>query len=364
MIIKDVTDQLENLSPLAYAEDFDNVGLLVGHPEDKVTGILVCHDVLEAVVEEAIENNCNLIVCFHPIWYKGLKRLNGSNYVERTLIKAIRHQIAIYAIHTALDNHFLGVSDLMLKALGVETSEILIPKSHYIQKLVTYTVPENTDQLMTALFEAGAGSIGNYTECSFRSAGKGTYKGNALSNPVYGQKGVRSEVEEIKIEVTFEKHLQSKILNALKSNHVYEEVAFEIHQLENKLQNVGLGKVGWLKNEMKTPDFFHLIKEKLNISVIKHSEIIKNNIQKIAFLGGAGAFAIENAINCKADIYITSDLKYHDYYRAENKIILADIGHYESEMFTKNYIFDFLKKKFTNFAIILTKTNTNPVKYF
>ena len=345
MIIKNIIQQLEALAPLAYAEDFDNVGLLVGHPEDHITGILVCHDALETVIEEAITKHCNLVVCFHPIWFKGIKKLNGNSYVERSIIKAIKNNIAIYAIHTALDNHNLGVNDIMLKSLGIKTSQILVPKTNYIQKLITYTVLSNQEQIMLALFEAGAGKIGSYDECSFRSLGKGTYKGNENSNPVIGERGKRSEEEEVKIEVTFEKHLQSKILEALKKNHVYEEVAYEIYALENIHQNIGLGKVGMLPEPLTTTHFFDLIKEKLNVSVIKHSEIIKNKVQKIAFLGGSGSFAVNHAINCKADLYITSDLKYHDYFLAENKIILADIGHFESEKFTKNIIFDFLKEK-------------------
>lgn len=364
MKIHQISQILQELTPIQYAESFDNTGLLVGHPNDDVHGVLICHDALETVIDEAIEKKCNLVVCFHPIWFKEIKRLNGNDYVERSIIKAIKNNIAIYGLHTALDNHFYGVNDIMLKKLGVETSEILIPKTNFIQKLVTYCPANIEHQLLEALFNAGAGNIGNYDQCSFRSQGKGTYRGNDLSNPTIGEKGVRSDEKEVKIEVIFEKYLQSKILSTLKTNHVFEEVAYEIYQLENIHQKIGLGKFGMLKNPIETDDFFDLLKSTFKVPVIRHSNITKSQIQKIAFLGGSGSFAIKNAIGCGSDIYITSDLKYHDFFLAENKIILADIGHFESERYIKNYIFDFLKEKITNFAIILSETNTNPVNYY
>lgn len=364
MILKDILPVLESLAPLATAEDFDNVGLLVGNTETEISGILVCHDALEEVIEEAIQKKCNLVVCFHPIWIQGIKKLAGKNYVERSILKAIKNDIAIYAVHTALDNHFLGVSDLMLKAIGIESSKILIPKKQFINKLVTFTTPENKDKLLQALFAAGAGSIGNYDECSFTSEGIGTYKGNECSNPVMGQKFVRETAKEVKIEVTFEKYLESQVLKALFENHVYEEVAYEIYQLQNELNTVGLGKIGSFEQPIPTQDFLGLVKKTFGVSVIKHSEIQQETIQKVAVLGGSGAFAIQAAKAKGADVLITADLKYHDFYQAENQILLLDIGHYESEIFTKNYMVDFLKKKFTNFAIILSEINTNPVKYY
>lgn len=370
MKIKEILSLLEEIAPLSYAEDFDNVGLLVGNQELELTGVLVCHDALETVVEEAITKNCNLIVCFHPILFSGLKKITGKNHVEKAIIKAIKNDIAIYAVHTALDNHQKGVNKIFCDALGLKNTKILIPKQNFIRKLVTYTIPENANQVRNALFEAGAGSIGNYENCSFNSEGTGTYKGNENSNPVIGTAGELTETTEIKLEVTFEKYLESKILQALFQNHVYEEVAYEIYDLQNSHQNIGMGMIGELDNAMDEKDFLEFVKEKIDAKGIRHSAFLNQKIKKVAVLGGAGSFAIKNAISAGADAFLTADLKYHQFYEAENKILLADVGHFESERYTKNYIFDFLMEKMTNFAnnlkitkIILSEENTNPVKY-
>jgi dinuclear metal center YbgI/SA1388 family protein len=363
MKIKEVISVIETMAPLAYAEDFDNVGLLVGNPEDETTGILVCHDALENVIDEAISKKCNMVVCFHPILFSGLKKITGKNYVERAVLKAIKNDIAIYAVHTALDNHLNGVNKIFCDALGLQNTKILVPKENFIQKLVTYTIPENHQKLRNALFDAGAGNIGNYENCSFNTQGIGSYQGNENSNPEIGERGEFVENTEIKIEVTFEKHLQSKILKVLFSNHVYEEVAYEIYDLKNSHQNIGLGMIGELETEMPEKDFLLFVKNKMKADGIRHSEYLGKPIKKVAVLGGSGSFAIKKAIQAGADAFLTADLKYHQFYEAENQLLLADIGHYESERYTKNYIVDYLTKKIPNFAIILSEENTNPVKY-
>jgi dinuclear metal center YbgI/SA1388 family protein len=361
--IKDIIPLLEEMAPLAYAEDFDNVGLLVGNPETETTGILVCHDALESVIDEAIAKNCNLIVCFHPILFSGLKKITGKNYVERAVIKAIQKNIAIYAVHTALDNHPEGVNKIFGNALGLLNTKILIPKENHIRKLVTFTVPENVEKVRNALFDAGAGTIGNYKNCSFTSKGMGTYLGDESCNPVIGNRFELVEADEIKIEVTFEKQLESKILKTLFDNHIYEEVAYEITILQNKHQNIGMGLIGELENPMSEKEFLLFVKEKMQCKAIRYSDFIGKPIKKVALLGGAGSFAIANAISAGANVFLTADLKYHQFYEAEKQIILADIGHFESERYTKNYIVDYLRKKILNFAIILSEENTNPVKY-
>ena len=363
MKIKEIISVLEEMAPLAYAEDFDNVGLLVGDKESEATGILVCHDALESVIEEAITKKCNLVVCFHPILFSGLKKITGKNYVEKSIIKAIKNDIAIYAVHTALDNHPEGVNKIFSDALGLTKTQILIPKENYIRKLVTYTIPENADKLRNSLFDAGAGNIGNYENCSFNSKGIGTYMGNEHSNPEIGERFEFVEAEEIKIEVTFEKHLENKILKSLFKNHVYEEVAYEILDLQNKNQNIGLGMIGELSVPMEEKEFLDFVKDKMQSESIRHSSFLGKPIKKVALLGGSGSFAIKNAIQAGADAFLTSDLKYHQFYEAENQLILADIGHFESERYTKNYIVDYLRKKILNFAIVLSEENTNPVKY-
>ncbi len=363
MKIKEIIEILEEMAPLSYAEDFDNVGLLVGNQETDATGILVCHDALENVIEEAITKKCNFIVCFHPILFTGLKKITGKNYVERAVIKAIKNDIAIYAVHTALDNHKNGVNKIFCDALGLKKAKILIPKQNYIQKLVTYTLAENAEKLRNALFDAGAGQIGNYEDCSFNSQGIGTYMGNENSNPEMGERFEFVEAQEIKIEVTFEKHLQSKILKALFSNHLYEEIAYEIYALQNEHQNIGLGMIAELEKPMSEKDFLTFVKDKMQCGSIRHSAFLNKSILKVAVLGGSGSFAIKNAIQAGADVFLTSDLKYHNFYEAENQLLLADIGHFESERYTKNYIVDFLRKKIPNFAVVLSEENTNPVKY-
>lgn len=361
--IKEILSVLEEMAPLAYAEEFDNVGLLLGNPETEVTGILVCHDALENVIEEAIDKECNLVVCFHPIIFSGLKKITGKNYVERTAIKAIKNDIAIYAVHTALDNHKHGVNKIFCDALGLINTKILVPKQNFIRKLITYTVPENAEKVRSALFEAGAGTIGNYDHCSFNSEGFSTYKGNEESNPVIGEKGRLTTGQEIKIEVIFEKYLEGKILRALFSNHIYEEVAYEVYDIQNTHQNIGLGMIGELQVPLKEKDFLLFVKEKMQVPAIRHTQFTGKPVKKVAVLGGSGSFAIQNAIRAGAHVFLTADLKYHNFYEAENKLILADIGHFESERYTKNYIVDFLRKKILNFAIILSEENTNPVKY-
>jgi dinuclear metal center YbgI/SA1388 family protein len=363
MIVQDVITHLEALAPLAYAEEFDNVGLLVGHKTSKVTGVLVTLDTLETVVDEAIENQCNLIVSFHPIIFKGLKKITGNTYVERVLIKAIEHKIAIYAIHTALDNAFEGANAGLCDLLGLQNKKILIPQEGTIKQLTTYVPEKNAEAIRNALFESGAGSIGNYSNCSFNSIGSGTYKGNEHSNPVIGEKHILQNISETKITVSFAKHLENNILKTLFSTHPYEEVAYEVITLENKNQHIGMGMVGQLKEPMDETSFLNFIKSRFNCSIVRHSKLLDTPIQKVAVLGGSGSFAINAAKAAGADAFITSDLKYHDFFSAENTLLLADIGHYESEQHIKNILVAHLKKKITNFAVLLSKTNTNPVKY-
>ena len=363
MIVQDVITHLEVLAPLAYAEEFDNVGLLVGDKNSEITGVLVTLDTLESVVDEAIENQCNLIVSFHPIIFKGLKKITGKTYVERVLIKAIEHKIAIYAVHTALDNAFEGTNAGLCDLLGLKNKAVLIPQAGTIKQLTTYVPNENADAVKTALFACGAGSIGNYTDCSFSSAGTGTFKGNEHSNPVIGTKHEMQYVSETKLTFSFAKHLENTVLKTLFSNHPYEEVAYEIVALDNTNQHIGMGMVGQLEHPMDGTSFINVLKTRLNGSVIRHSAVLDTPIRKVAVLGGSGSFAIEAAKAAGADVFVTADLKYHDFFSAENKIVLADVGHYESEQHIKNILVAHLKKKITNFAVLLSKTNTNPVKY-
>jgi dinuclear metal center YbgI/SA1388 family protein len=370
MNIQEVISVLEDLAPLSYAEDFDNVGLLVGNRETPLTGVLVTLDTLEEVVEEAIELDCNLILSFHPIIFKGLKSLTGKDYVERAVLKAIKNDIAIFAIHTALDNAYRGVSAIICDRLGLDNKRILMPQKGQIKKLLTYVPATEAQKLKEGLFEAGAGSIGNYDNCSFSYEGKGTFKGNEASNPVYGKKGHLHIEDEVAVSVTFARHLESRVLKALFTHHPYEEVAFELSTLDNQHQQIGMGMIADLPAPVKTRDFLDLLKSRMNLTALRHSALVKKEIRSVAVLGGSGSFAIEAAKRAGADIFISADFKYHDFFKAEGQIILADVGHYESEQFTKSFLTDYLSKKITNFApafdagkIIESKTNTNPVNY-
>lgn len=364
MIIQDVINHLEDLAPLNYAEDFDNVGLLVGDKNEDLTGVLVTLDTLESVIDEAVNKNCNLIVSFHPIIFKGLKKITGKTYVERVVLKAIKHNIAIYAIHTALDNALQGVNDMICNKIGLTNKKILIPQSGTIKKLTTYVPINEAETLRTALFKAGAGHIGNYSHCSFNTSGIGTYQGNEGSNPTLGEKGKTHQEDETQVSVIFSKHLETKVIKALIDAHRYEEVAYEVVTIENKNQNIGMGMIGEFEVSLDENSFLSHLKECMKTDCIRHSQFLNKSIKRVAVLGGSGSFAINAAKAAGADAFVTADLKYHDFFTAENRIFLADIGHYESEQFTKNLLVTYLTKKITNFAVVLSNTNTNPVKYF
>jgi len=363
MIIKDITDYLEELAPLNYAEDFDNVGLLIGNYSDSVTGVLVTLDTLEKTVEEAITKKCNLIVSFHPIIFGGIKKLNGNSYVERVVLKAIQNDIAIYATHTALDNSKNGVSAKISEVLGLKNNKILLPKKGILKKLTTFVPIENAEKLRNALFNAGAGNIGNYDRCSFNIDGEGTYRGNQNSNPTIGEKGENHTENETQISVIYESRNEATILASLQKNHPYEEISYHLITTENIHQNIGMGMIGDLPTEMEENEFLLFLKKKMKTACIRHSNLINKKIKKVAVLGGSGSFAISDAIKAGADAYVSADFKYHEFFKAENKIILADIGHYESEQFTKNLLVDYLTKKFSNFAIVLSEESTNPIYY-
>ena len=363
MKIKEVIKILEDFAPTAYAEDFDNVGLLTGDPETQISNALISLDCLEAVVEEAIDKNCNLIICFHPIIFSGLKKLTGGDYVERTIIKAIKNDIAIFAIHTALDNHYQGVNDMICEKLGLENRKILIPRKDVIRKLTTFVPTSDAQKVRAALFEAGAGSIGNYDHCSYNLKGEGSFRPNDEANPTIGERGQLHFEEETQIGVTFPVHLESKILQQLFAAHPYEEVAYEITRLENAHQQIGMGMIGELASPANEKDFLQQVKSTFECGCIRHSEFRGKEIKKVAVLGGSGSFAIDKAKAAGADVFLTADLKYHDFYKAGKNLLLADIGHYESEQFTKNLLHSYLTKKISNFALILAETNTNPIKY-
>lgn len=363
ILIKDVTDYLETLAPRAYQESYDNAGLICGDPTTKITGILVSLDCIEAVVQEAIDSKCNLIVAHHPIVFRGLKKITGSNYVERTLLKAIKNDIAIYAIHTNLDNVHQGVNRKIAEKIGLKNLRILDPKKDTLNKLVTFIPKEHTEAVLDALHEAGAGQIGNYKNCSFKVGGTGTFKPSEEADPFVGSAGQQEHIEEDRVELIFPNHLEAKVIRALRNSHPYEEVAYYITRVNNENQEVGSGMIGELEHEMEPLAFLESLKRSMAIAVIRHTSITPRKVKKVALCGGAGSFLVPKAIQAGADVFVSADFKYHEFFDAEERLIIADIGHYESEVYTKDLLKEVLIKKFPTFAINFSKTVTNPISY-
>lgn len=364
MKIKEFINEFEQIIPVRQAEDFDNVGLLCGNPDREITGILIAHDALENVIDEAIEKKLNFVFCFHPIIFSGLKSITGKNYVEKAVLKALENKIAIYAIHTAFDNDYFGVNYKICEVLGLKNQQVLMPKKNQLKKLEVYVPTDSAEILRNALFVAGAGNIGFYDECSFTIQGDGTFRPLEGSNPVTGTHNERENANEVLINVIFEDYKTNQILFAMKENHPYEEVAYQLITLENDNQYTGLGRYGNLEQEMDELDFLTFIKQKFNIDIIRHSSLNNKKIRTIGVLGGSGASGIKAAMSAKCDAYITGDVKYHDFFFAEGKMLICDIGHFESEQFVVQQLFEILSEKFTTFAIAKTTQKTNPVNYF
>lgn len=364
MKIQDITSLLEKIAPASLQESYDNAGLLTGNKSWECKGIITCLDATEEVVLEAISKNCNLVVAHHPIIFKGLKKINGKNYVERTIITAIKNDIAIYAIHTNLDNVIDGVNGKIADTIGLVNRSILSPKENLLQKLAVFVPTVHKQTLLDALFAAGAGDIGNYSECSFSGPGTGSFKGGEGASPFVGKPGERHYENEEKVEVIFPVWLQSQVLQAMKNAHPYEEVAHDIYALNNSYQQTGSGILGELTAEMDEKVFLDLLKTRFDLPLIRHTAFIGKPVKKVAVCGGAGSFLTGAAIAFGADVYVTADVKYHEFFDADNRLLLADIGHYESEQFTTDLLFDILRQNFPNFAVLKTGIKTNPVNYF
>ena len=364
MTINEIITKVEQLCPISYQEDYDNCGLLTGNRKWNCKGILISLDCTEDIVDEAIKKGCNLIIAHHPIIFRGMKKITGKNYVERTVITAIKNDIAIYAAHTNLDNVLNGVNGKIAEKLGLLNLKILRPRDAQLNKLITFAPLDVAEKVRNALFDAGGGAIGKYSECSFNIEGTGTFKPMEGSNPETGEIGKRYEGKEVKIEIIFPVYLKEQIIRAMIEAHPYEEVAYDILSLGNHLSDVGSGVIGDLPEFLSESDLFQLIKREFGCKTIKHSAFLNKDVKRIAVCGGAGSFLISDAIKSGADIFVTSDLKYHEYFDADNQLVLADIGHYESEQFTKDLLYEFLNEKNLNFAVLKSEVNTNPVSYF
>lgn len=364
MTIREITSFLESIAPPFLQEQYDNIGLLTGNGDQECTGAMICLDVTEAVIEEAVKCECNLIVSHHPIIFKGLKRLTGSDYVEKAVIAAIRNEIALFAIHTNLDNTGSGVSAEMASRMGLLNSSVLEEKTGMLRKLFTFVPVEDAQKVKQALFEAGAGHIGNYDSCSFQVEGEGSFRGLAGTDPYLGIPGELTRAREVKIETVYPAHLESGVLEALRKAHPYEEIAYDIVTLSNAWPQAGSGIIGELSAPLEGAAFLARLKDVFGTPVIRHSPLLNKPVIKVAICGGAGSFLRMKALRAGADAFVTADLKYHEFFDANDRMLLADIGHFESERFTIDLLERLLRQKFPTFAVLKTSVVTNPVRYF
>lgn len=365
MLVKDIIKVIDTYAPPTYQESYDNCGLQVGDMMQEVTGVLISLDVTEPIVEEAIQRGCNMIVAHHPLIFSGLKSISGRTYVERVVQMAIKNDISIFAAHTNLDNMLRGVNGKIAEKLGLVNTTILAPKGGILTKLFTYAPADAADKVRNAMFAAGAGEIGKYRECSFNTTGLGSFRAAEDAHPAIGDAGgPREEIEEIKIEVLVERHAERAVLQALRMAHPYEEVAYELVPLSNANQYIGAGMVGNLPQPMDEEVFLGFVKERMKTDCIRHTALSGKPIERVALCGGSGSFLLRDAIRENADVFITGDFKYHQFFDAEQKIVIADIGHYESEQYTIEIFWDIIRENFPKFAVLLSNLNTNPVKYY
>ena len=364
MKINEIISVLETIANPSLQETYDNAGLITGDRDWTCTGIVCSLDAIEEVVNEAIEKKCNLIVAHHPIVFSGLKKINGQNYVEKTIIRAIKNDIAIYAIHTNLDNVLRGVNGKIAAMLGLKNITPLSFKENTLKKLFTFVPVDKAEVVRDAIFTSGGGFISNYSECSFNSEGIGTFKGNDNTNPYVGKPGEQHQEKELKIEVIIPAYLENRIVTAMIKAHPYEEVAYDVVPLSNRNPVTGSGIIGNLTNELDEDDFLQQLKDTFHVPVVRHTEKTGRKIKTIACCGGAGSFLISNALAAGADAYVTADIKYHEFFDANSQLLLADIGHFESEQFTIDLLQEVLEEKFPNFAVLKTEVKTNPVRYF
>jgi dinuclear metal center YbgI/SA1388 family protein len=364
MKINELLSIILEVAPLSLQESYDNCGLIIGDPHAEINKVLLCIDVTEAVVEEAVSKECSLIISHHPIIFKGLKRLTPESHLERVVLKAIRNNIAIAAMHTNLDNSINGVNKKIADKLGLKHQRILQPTKGLLKKLVTFCPVSHVEDVRKAIFDAGAGQIGKYDCCSFNTEGTGTFRAGNEANPFIGDIGSLHHETEVRIETILPDFLTQKVIRAMISAHPYEEVAYDIYPLDNVYDSVGAGMLGTLENSLSEVGFMDLVMDVFGTPSLKHSPFTGKMVQNIAVCGGSGAFLLPAAMRAKADAFLTADVKYHDFFETENNLLLVDAGHYETEQFTKELIADILRKKIPNFAVLFSEVNTNAVGYY
>jgi dinuclear metal center YbgI/SA1388 family protein len=363
MKLAEVAAIFESYAPLALQENYDNAGLVVGDPAMEITSALLCMDVTEAILLEAMQLGSNLVISHHPVVFNPLKRITGADLTERIILFAIRNSIALYSAHTNLDNHREGVNQKICQKLELQETEILLPQKKILNKLVTFVPLAHADEVSSALFSAGAGHIGNYDQCSFGVVGQGSFRASEGTNPFAGKIGKLHLEKEVRIETVFPAHLHKKIVDALISVHPYEEVAYDVYTLENAYNGTGAGMIGKLKEPMDEGEFFSWIKNIFRCKMIRVSPLLNIPVEKVAVCGGSGSFLIRRAMDADAQVFLTGDVKYHQFFEADGKLVIADIGHYESEQFTIEIFYEILMKNLPNFAVHFSSINTNSITY-
>lgn len=362
MRINAITDVLERFAPPALQEHYDNSGLQVGQRDTDVEAALVCVDCTEEVVAEAVQRGCGLIISHHPLIFRGLKGLTGRDHVERTVLALVREHIALYAIHTNLDNVIDGVNGEIARRLGIVPHGVLEPKTDQLRKLAVFVPRQQAEAVRQALFDAGAGRIGNYDECSYNLEGTGTFRPQEGARPFVGAVGQRHNEQEVRVEVILEAAHERTIVQAMKAAHPYEAVAYDLFPLLNRHKLVGAGIIGDFPEPMNPPAFLNHLKKVFGTGSIRHTLLPGRPIKRVAACGGSGSSLIGAARASGADAFVTADLKYHQFFECEG-LLLCDVGHYESEQFTMHLLRDRLKASLPTFAVHLTGTSTNPVHY-
>jgi dinuclear metal center YbgI/SA1388 family protein len=363
MKLKEIISVFESFAPLGYQEDYDNAGLTVGDPEMDVSGVLLCVDVTLEVLDEALHLGVNLIISHHPVLFSPLKQITGRNTTEKIIALSIRKDIALYCAHTNIDNVIQGVNHKICQKLDVRKPRILLPAANGLKKLVTFVPLDHAEKVRLALFNAGAGHIGNYDACSYNTEGVGTFRAQEGSNPFVGKIGELHTEKEIRIETVFPAIYKSRIIEALHLSHPYEEPAFDLFPLENDYHQAGSGMIGELDEAVDETVFLNKVKAAFACPVLRHSPLLNKKAKKVAVCGGSGSFLISRAISAGADVFITGEIKYHQFFSAENRIVVADIGHYESEQYTIEIFYDILIKNLPNFAIHFSSIKTSPIYY-
>ena len=363
MKVRDITSYLDRVVPLSYQENYDNSGLQTGDPEADINSALISFDITGEVLDEAISAGCGLIITHHPLIFSPLKRIVGRTFQERILIKAIRNNISIYSAHTNLDVFENGVSKKMAEKLSLEKVQVLSPVKGKLYKLVTFIPENNLEEVRNAVFMAGAGAIGKYDQCSFNAGGLGTFRAGEDTSPFSGQPGKFHKEKEVRFETIFISHLMNDVLEALIRSHPYEEVAYDIYELKNDYMAAGLGCAGELHEPMKGEDFLRLLSETFGSRGVRYSSLPGHPVRKVGLCGGAGISLLNEAFGAGCDAYVTGDVKYHDFFNADGRLLLVDIGHYESEKFSTEILYDLIIKKFPTFALRFSETNTNPINY-